>query len=107
MLNYAPVDDVQKAEKCAMLFIIAEKEELFDNKDNGIKAHALAKVEEARRPARHHALRRTRRRVSRRRGWRSNGSIDAEIIVMWPPDHREDPSGVMPPFSAAGHFARA
>ena len=27
---------------CAMLFIIAEKEELFDNRDHGIKAHDLA-----------------------------------------------------------------
>ena len=26
-----------------MLFIIAEKEELFDNRDHGIKAHELAK----------------------------------------------------------------
>jgi uncharacterized protein len=43
MLNYAPVDETPKADQCAMLFIIAEKEELFDNRDNGIKAHALAK----------------------------------------------------------------
>ncbi len=43
MLLYAPVDDVDKADKCAMLFIIAEKEELFDNKDHGIKAHNRAK----------------------------------------------------------------
>ena len=43
MMNYAPVDDVEKAPGCAMLFIIAEKEEYFDNKDHAIKAHALAK----------------------------------------------------------------
>lgn len=42
MLLYAPVDDVEKAPKCAMLFIIAEKEELFDNKDHGIKAYNRA-----------------------------------------------------------------
>jgi uncharacterized protein len=43
MMNYAPVEDVEKAPGCAMLFIIAEKEEYFDNKDHAIKAHALAK----------------------------------------------------------------
>jgi dienelactone hydrolase len=43
MLLYAPVDDVEKAPNCAMLFIIAEKEELFDNKDHGIKAYNRAK----------------------------------------------------------------
>ena len=43
LLLYAPVDDVEKAPKCAMLFIIAEKEELFDNKDHGIKAYNRAK----------------------------------------------------------------
>jgi uncharacterized protein len=43
MMNYAPVEDVDKATGCAMLFIIAEKEEYFDNKDHAIKAHTLAK----------------------------------------------------------------
>ncbi len=43
MMNYAPVDDVDKAPGCAMLFIIAEKEEYFDNKDHAIKAHERAK----------------------------------------------------------------
>src|SRR5262245_46158750 len=43
LMNYAPVEDADKAPNCAMLFIIAEKEELFDNRDHGIKAHALAK----------------------------------------------------------------
>jgi dienelactone hydrolase len=43
LINYAPVEDVEKAKGCAMLFILAEKEELFDNKDHGIKAHARAK----------------------------------------------------------------
>src|SRR5262249_2743296 len=43
MMNYAPVDDVEKAPECAMLFILAEKEEYFDNKDHGHKAYAPAK----------------------------------------------------------------
>jgi len=42
-LQYAPVDDVERASQCAMLFIIAEKEELFDNRDHAIKAHERAK----------------------------------------------------------------
>src|SRR5262245_36458237 len=43
MTNYAPVEDADKAPGCAMLFIIAEKEELFDNKDHAVKAHERAK----------------------------------------------------------------
>ncbi len=43
LMNYAPVDDADKAPGCAMLFILAGKEELFDNKDHGIKAHERAK----------------------------------------------------------------
>jgi len=43
LMNYAPVEDADKAPNCAMLFIIAEKEELFDNRDHGIKAHELAR----------------------------------------------------------------
>jgi uncharacterized protein len=43
MINYAPVDDVEKASKCAMLFILAGDEELFDNREHGIKAHERAK----------------------------------------------------------------
>ena len=42
LMNYAPVEETGKAPHCAMLFIIAEKEELFDNRDHGIKAHHLA-----------------------------------------------------------------
>ena len=42
-MNYAPVDDVDKAPGCAMLFILAEKEEYFDNKDHGLKAFERAK----------------------------------------------------------------
>lgn len=43
LMNYAPVDDAEKAPQCAMLFIIAGKEELFDNRDHGIKAHERAR----------------------------------------------------------------
>ena len=43
LMNYAPVEDVEKAAACAMLFILAEKEELMDNKDHGLKAHERAK----------------------------------------------------------------
>jgi dienelactone hydrolase len=37
-LDYAPGEDVNKAPDCAMQFIIAEKEELLDNRLNAIKA---------------------------------------------------------------------
>jgi len=40
---YAPVDDVDKAPNCAMQFLIAEKEELFDNRDHAIKAYDRVK----------------------------------------------------------------
>lgn len=43
LMLYAPVEDADKAPGCAMLFILAEKEELFDNKDHGIKAHSRAR----------------------------------------------------------------
>jgi dienelactone hydrolase len=43
LMNYAPVEELDKAPNCAMLFILAEKEELMDNKDHGIKAHERAK----------------------------------------------------------------
>ncbi len=43
MINYAPVEDAGKAPRCAMLFIIAEQEELFDNADHGVLAHERAK----------------------------------------------------------------
>jgi dienelactone hydrolase len=43
MINYAPVDDVDKASRCAMLFIVAEKEEYFNNKDHALKAYDRAK----------------------------------------------------------------
>lgn len=43
LMRYAPVEDVVEAPQCAMLFVIAENEELFDNEDHAIKAHARAK----------------------------------------------------------------
>jgi dienelactone hydrolase len=43
LMQYAPVEDVDKASKCAMLFVLAEKEELFDNKEHGILAFNRAK----------------------------------------------------------------
>jgi hypothetical protein len=43
MLYYAPVEDVERAAQCAMLFLLAEKEELFDNREHGIKAYERAK----------------------------------------------------------------
>jgi pimeloyl-ACP methyl ester carboxylesterase len=42
LMHYAPVEEAGKAPQCAMLFILAEKEELFNNRDHGVKAHALA-----------------------------------------------------------------
>jgi len=36
---YAPVDDVNQAPNCAMQFVIAENEELFDNRNHAILAH--------------------------------------------------------------------
>ena len=38
----APIEDLGRCKKCAKLFIIAENEELFDNKDNAILAHERA-----------------------------------------------------------------
>jgi len=42
LMQYAPVEDVARAKQCAMLFVLAEKEELFDNKDHGLKAFERA-----------------------------------------------------------------
>jgi uncharacterized protein len=42
LMQYAPVDDVGRASQCAMLFVLAENEELFDNKDHGLKAFERA-----------------------------------------------------------------
>ena len=43
LMQYAPVEDVARAPHCAMLFVLAENEELFDNKDHGLKAYERAK----------------------------------------------------------------
>lgn len=43
LMQYAPVDDIAKAEQCATLFILAENEELFDNREHGILAHERGK----------------------------------------------------------------
>ena len=42
LMRYAPIEDIGRCEQCAKLFIIAENEELFDNKDHAILAHQRA-----------------------------------------------------------------
>jgi dienelactone hydrolase len=39
MLHYAPVEEAANVKDCAVLFIVAEKEELFDNKDHAKLAY--------------------------------------------------------------------
>jgi outer membrane protein assembly factor BamB/dienelactone hydrolase len=41
-VGYAPLEDIGRRKDCAKLFIIAEKEELFDNKEHAILAHERA-----------------------------------------------------------------
>ncbi len=41
-IGYAPIEDIDRCQNCAKLFIIAENEELFDNKDHAILAHERA-----------------------------------------------------------------
>jgi outer membrane protein assembly factor BamB/dienelactone hydrolase len=41
-IGYAPIEDIGRCEKCAKLFMIAENEELFDNKEHAILAHQRA-----------------------------------------------------------------
>ena len=41
-MQYAPIKDIGRCQNCAKLCIIAEKEELFDNKDHAILAHERA-----------------------------------------------------------------
>lgn len=43
LARYAPVDDADDAPHCAMLFILAEKEELFDNAQHGLLAFERAR----------------------------------------------------------------
>jgi uncharacterized protein len=42
LMQYAPIEDVARCKNCAMLFIIAGNEELFDNKYHAILAHERA-----------------------------------------------------------------
>lgn len=42
LAGYAPIEDIGRCRNCAMLFMIAEKEELFDNKEHAIRAHERA-----------------------------------------------------------------
>ena len=42
LARYAPIEDIDRCENCAKLFIIAELEELFDNKEHAIAAHERA-----------------------------------------------------------------
>lgn len=41
-LRFSAVDGIERAGNCAMLFVTAEKEELFDNRDHAVLAHARA-----------------------------------------------------------------
>jgi hypothetical protein len=41
-IGYAPIEDIGRCEKVAKLFIIAENEELFDNREHAILAHERA-----------------------------------------------------------------
>lgn len=41
-IGYAPIEDIGRCKDCAKLFIIAENEELFDNKNHAILAHERA-----------------------------------------------------------------
>ena len=43
LMRYAPIEDIHRCDDCAKLFIIAENEELFDNKDHAIAAYKRAK----------------------------------------------------------------
>lgn len=43
LLRYAPVDDVPMIKNCAMLFVVAEKEELFDNANHAKLAYDRAR----------------------------------------------------------------
>jgi hypothetical protein len=42
LMQYAPIEDIGRCKECAKLFIIAENEELFDNRDHAILAHERA-----------------------------------------------------------------
>ena len=61
LLRYAPIEDVPTIKQCAMLFIVAEKEELFRNEDHAKLAYDRRRAEEVRHPAGNHSLRRLSR----------------------------------------------
>jgi hypothetical protein len=42
LAGYAPIEDIGRCKNCAKLFIIAENEDLFDNKEHAILAHERA-----------------------------------------------------------------
>jgi pimeloyl-ACP methyl ester carboxylesterase len=42
-VDYAPVEDIERAPSCAMQFVLAEKEELMDNRAHGMKAYQRAR----------------------------------------------------------------
>ena len=42
LMHYAPVELARQASHAALMFVIAENEELFDNRDHAIKAHESA-----------------------------------------------------------------
>jgi dienelactone hydrolase len=42
LMQYAPIEDIGRCKACAKLFIIAENEELFDNREHAILAHERA-----------------------------------------------------------------
>jgi dienelactone hydrolase len=42
LMQYAPIEDIGRCKDCAKLFIIAENEELFDNRQHAILAHERA-----------------------------------------------------------------
>src|SRR5262249_27500414 len=41
-VGYAPIEDIGRCKDCAKLFVIAENEELFDNKEHAIRAYDRA-----------------------------------------------------------------
>jgi uncharacterized protein len=43
LLRYSPVDDVPRIKECALLFIVAEREELFDNREHAELAYQRAR----------------------------------------------------------------
>ena len=86
LMRYAPIEDIGRCEPCAKLFIIAENEELFDNKDHAIAAHDRAtgvKKLVSVNGIKHYGIYNEKRaRIS---SWRSIGSVSIfkDQIVIW------------------------